>query len=70
MVKLNAFTPLGVFPLEVCGNVQKYQTLFNFDPPVNAEEVRAASLQFVRKITVLTNRRRPTKFRSWPPSMK
>jgi len=25
--------------------------LFNFDPPVTEEEVRAASLQFVRKIT-------------------
>ena len=25
--------------------------LFNFDPPVTAEEVRAASLQFVRKIS-------------------
>src|SRR5262245_18157935 len=27
------------------------KTLFNFDPPVTAEEVRAASLQFVRKIS-------------------
>ncbi|MFY9646884.1 MAG: DUF2277 domain-containing protein, partial [Terriglobales bacterium] len=27
------------------------KTLFNFDPPVTNEEVRAASLQFVRKIT-------------------
>jgi len=25
--------------------------LFNFDPPVSAEEIRAASLQFVRKIS-------------------
>ena len=25
--------------------------LFNFDPPVTDEEIRAASLQFVRKIT-------------------
>jgi hypothetical protein len=25
--------------------------LFNFDPPVSAEEVRAASLQYVRKIS-------------------
>jgi hypothetical protein len=25
--------------------------LFNFDPPVTEDEVRAASLQFVRKIT-------------------
>jgi len=27
------------------------KTLFNFDPPVSDEEVRAASLQFVRKIS-------------------
>jgi hypothetical protein len=27
------------------------KTLYNFDPPVTPEEVRAASLQFVRKIT-------------------
>jgi len=32
----------------MCRNIK---TLFNFDPPVAAEEVRAASLQFVRKIT-------------------
>ena len=32
----------------MCRNIK---TLFNFDPPVNAEEVRAASLQFVRKIS-------------------
>jgi hypothetical protein len=32
----------------MCRNIK---TLFNFDPPVNDEEVRAASLQFVRKIT-------------------
>lgn len=29
------------------------KTLFNFDPPVSDEEIRAASLQFVRKITGL-----------------
>jgi hypothetical protein len=34
--------------LQMCRNIK---TLFNFDPPANAEEVRAASLQFVRKIT-------------------
>jgi len=27
------------------------RTLFNFEPPVTDEEVRAASLQFVRKIS-------------------
>jgi hypothetical protein len=32
----------------MCRNIR---TLFNFDPPVSPEEVRAASLQFVRKIT-------------------
>ena len=32
----------------MCRNIR---TLFNFDPPVTEEEVRAASLQFVRKIS-------------------
>ena len=32
----------------MCRNIK---TLFNFDPPVSGEEVRAASLQFVRKIS-------------------
>ncbi len=32
----------------MCRNIK---TLFNFDPPVTPEEVHAASLQFVRKIT-------------------
>ena len=32
----------------MCRNIK---TLFNFDPPVTPEEVRAASSQFVRKIT-------------------
>jgi hypothetical protein len=32
----------------MCRNIK---TLFNFDPPVTTEEVRAASLQFVRKIS-------------------
>jgi hypothetical protein len=32
----------------MCRNIK---TLFNFDPTVTDEEVRAASLQFVRKIT-------------------
>jgi hypothetical protein len=27
------------------------KTLFNFSPPVSGEEIRAASLQFVRKIS-------------------
>jgi len=32
----------------MCRNIK---TFFNFDPPVTPEEVRAASLQFVRKIS-------------------
>jgi hypothetical protein len=32
----------------VCRNIK---TLFNFQPPVTEEEVRAASLQFVRKVS-------------------
>jgi hypothetical protein len=32
----------------MCRNIKM---LFNFDPPVTPDEVRAASLQFVRKIT-------------------
>jgi hypothetical protein len=32
----------------MCRNIKN---LLNFDPPVNAEEIRAASLQFVRKIS-------------------
>jgi len=32
----------------MCRNIKN---LFNFDPPVTEDEVRAASLQFVRKIS-------------------
>jgi hypothetical protein len=32
----------------MCRNIKP---LFNFDPPVTDQEIRAASLQFVRKIT-------------------
>jgi len=32
----------------MCRNIKP---LFNFDPPVTEQEVRAASLQFVRKIS-------------------
>jgi hypothetical protein len=35
----------------MCRNIK---TLFNFEPPVTPEEVRAASLQFVRKISGFT----------------
>ena len=32
----------------MCRNIK---TLFNFEPPVTEEEIRAASLQFVRKVS-------------------
>jgi hypothetical protein len=32
----------------MCRNIK---TLFNFDPPATEEEIRAASLQYVRKIS-------------------
>jgi len=35
----------------MCRNIR---TLFNFDPPASDEEIRAASLQFVRKISGFT----------------
>jgi hypothetical protein len=36
---------------QMCRNIKP---LFNFDPPVTEEEVKAASLQFVRKISGFT----------------
>ena len=35
----------------MCRNIRP---LYNFDPPVTPEEIRAASLQFVRKISGFT----------------
>ena len=32
----------------MCRNIK---TLFNFDPPVTDDEIRAAALQFVRKVS-------------------
>jgi len=39
----------------MCRNIK---TLFNFDPPATDEDVRAASIQFVRKLSGFT---RPSK---------
>lgn len=39
----------------MCRNIR---TLFNFEPPATKEEIRAASLQFVRKLSGTT---RPSK---------
>lgn len=44
----------------MCRNIK---TLFNFDPPVTPEEVQAASLQFVRKISGFT---KPSKANEGP----
>jgi len=35
----------------MCRNIR---TLFNFDPPATEEEIRAASVQFVRKLSGFT----------------
>ena len=35
----------------MCRNIK---TLFNFDPPATEEEIQAASLQFVRKLSGFT----------------
>jgi len=35
----------------MCRNIR---TLFNFDPPVTDDEIRAAALQYVRKISGFT----------------
>jgi hypothetical protein len=35
----------------MCRNIQ---TLHNFDPPASSEEVRAAALQYVRKVSGMT----------------
>ena len=36
----------------MCRNIQ---VLFNFDPPATEEEIRAAALQYVRKVSGFTN---------------
>jgi hypothetical protein len=47
-------------PHAMCRNIK---SLFNFDPPVTEEEVRAASLQFVRKVCGFT---KPSKANDGP----
>jgi len=44
----------------MCRNIKP---LFNFDPPTTEEEIRAASLQFVRKISGFT---KPSKSNEGP----
>jgi hypothetical protein len=44
----------------MCRNIK---TLFNFEPPVTDDEIRAASLQFVRKLSGFT---KPSKLNEAP----
>lgn len=44
----NGPRPFLVWSLHVCRNIKP---LFNFDPPATLDEIRAASRQFVRKIS-------------------
>jgi hypothetical protein len=39
------------FPLEATDMCRSIKTLFNFAPPATEQEIRAASLQFVRKLS-------------------
>jgi hypothetical protein len=41
----------GFYDRQMCRNIR---TLHNFDPPASDEEVRAAALQYVRKISGYT----------------
>lgn len=50
-VRSAAFFQLVAGDLEVYPMCRNIKMLFNFDPPVTDEEVRAASLQYVRKIS-------------------
>jgi hypothetical protein len=40
----------------MCRNIK---TLFNFEPPATEDEIRASSLQFVRKLSGFTSPSRP-----------
>jgi hypothetical protein len=43
---------LGIKSFEKLNTMcRSIKTLFNFDPPVTDDEIRAASLQFVRKVS-------------------
>ena len=46
--------PVKKFFCYLVGMCRNIKTLFNFDPPTTHEEIQAASLQFVRKISGFT----------------
>src|SRR3990172_3599897 len=48
MRKDMSFEQLKFEVMFMCRNIK---TLFNFEPPATEEEIRAASLQFVRKVS-------------------
>src|SRR5437764_4377004 len=43
--------PAGAASIEVLYMCRSIKPLFNFEPPVQEDEIRAASLQFVRKVS-------------------
>jgi len=45
---VRAADPLGVYTGGMCRNIRP---LFNFEPPVTDEEIHAAALQYVRKVS-------------------
>jgi hypothetical protein len=51
----------------MCRNIKN---LFNFAPPVTDEEIRDASLQFVRKISGFNKPSKANEAVSWLPSRK
>jgi hypothetical protein len=64
LLLVNRYVPLAIailaalrskaisgYTLSMCRNIR---TLFNFDPPATDDDVRAASLQFVRKLSGFT----------------
>ena len=51
----------------MCRNIKM---LFNFDPPVTPEEVRAASLQYVRKISGFNKPSKANEAAFWPRLMR
>ena len=46
LVHLFDMPPFGIYAM--CRNIK---TLFNFEPPATDEEIRAAALQYVRKVS-------------------
>jgi hypothetical protein len=50
---VNPVSPVNFFILSASGDpmCRNIKTLFNFEPPATEEEIRAASLQFVRKLS-------------------